>query len=377
MFGTLSSYILRNLLTTLTLVSIVLATIIFLTQSMKFLELVLSSGAASSTFWLLTLLVLPRFLEVILPISMAVSVIFIYVRMMSDNELAVLRSNGLSPLRLATPPLILATFLVVLLWLMTLWLTPESMRKVEFMQTKLKSEFSTVLFQEGVFNRFGNDITVFIRDRGPDGELRGLIVHDKRDRNPHPVTITARSGKVTTTADGKTQITVFDGSRQDFDPKTQILNRLDFERYKIDLPGSAAITDKWRDAYERTTPELLSPNLEDSRDADNLSQFRIELHRRILSPLLTFTFLFTVLPVLLLGTYGRQGSFKRVMGASLAVLLLQALYLTGLNITKKHEMAGLLSMYILIFAPILAGTLLMSRHGEALRSFIFYRRAAV
>ncbi len=372
MFSTISGYIVRNLITALILISIVLAAIVFLTQSLKFLELVIRAGAAGGTFWLLTLLALPRFLEIILPLSLAISAIFIYFRMMGDHELTILRASGFSPFRLAKPALSVACFLVLLLWVMTLWLTPQSMRKVQFMQHTLKAEFSNILFQEGIFNRFGNDITVFIRDRGPGGELRGLMIHDSRQRNPYPVIITAKSGQITTTEDGKIQVTVYEGSRQDYNPNSQILNRLDFDSYKIDMPSNAATGDHWRDASERTTMELLYPDMQNEQDVKNLGKFRIELQRRILSPLLTFSLLCLIFPILLLGPQGRQGLVKRVAMASLAILVLQALYLAGFNLARKNEIVGLSCMYALIFFPVFMGLTLISPWGEAIRRTLFF-----
>ncbi len=374
MFGTINGYIARNLVTALILIALVLAAIIFMTQSLKFLELVIRAGAAGTTFWLLTLLILPRFLEIILPLSLAIGTLFIYYRMMSDQELTVMRASGFSPLRLAKPALIIAGCLMMFLWVMTLWLTPQSMRKVEFMQQSLKTEFSNVLFEDGVFNRFGNDITFFIRDRGANGELRGLIIHDTREQNPNPVTITAKSGQITTTQDGKIQITVFEGSRQDYNPQTNILNRLDFERYKVDLPSSAQVKDRWRDANERTTGELLKPDLNDPEDIENLSTFRVELQRRLVSPVLTITFLCVIFPILLLGPQGRQGLIKKVSLASIALLLIQSLYLAGFNLARKNEILGLGCMYIFAFVPIAIGLFMMSSFGENLRRHMLFTR---
>ncbi len=372
MFTTINGYIARNLFTALILIGLVLVAIIFMTQSIKFLELVIRAGAAGGTFWLLTLLALPRFLEVILPISLGISAVFVYYRMMSDRELTVLRASGFSPMRLAGPALTLSAGLIVFLWIMTFWLTPQSMRKMEFMQSTLKAEFSNLLFQEGIFNRFGNDITFFIRDRAASGELRGLMIHDTRARNPHPVTVTAKSGRIETTQDGKIQIVVFEGSRQDYNPENKILNRLDFERYTIDLPSAIIKKDRWLEAGERTIWDLLTPDMSNEEDLKNLSSFRIELLRRALAPLISLSFLCMIFPIMLLGPQGRQGLVKRVTIAGISILILQSLFLAGLNFSRKHEIIGGVAMLICIFAPIAAGLFTMSTFGENLRRSLFF-----
>ena len=48
---------------------------------------------------------------------------------------------------------------------------------------QIKSQFSSLLFREGVFNPMGKGLTVYIRARGADGELHGLMIHDGRPQN--------------------------------------------------------------------------------------------------------------------------------------------------------------------------------------------------
>ena len=63
-------YVLRNLAMATGFIAVTLAAIVFLTQSLRFLELVIESGASGTSFWLLAFLALPRFLEIILPIAL-------------------------------------------------------------------------------------------------------------------------------------------------------------------------------------------------------------------------------------------------------------------------------------------------------------------
>src|SRR5688572_9401783 len=96
-------YIFRGLLIAAVFISITLIVVVFLSQSMQFLELVLDSSASGGSFWLLTLLAMPRFFEIIVPLAMMAATIFIYNRMTMDSELAAIRSAGYSPMDLARP----------------------------------------------------------------------------------------------------------------------------------------------------------------------------------------------------------------------------------------------------------------------------------
>jgi hypothetical protein len=101
-------YIFKNLFLATVFIAVTLAAVIFLTQSLRFLELVINSGASGGAFWMLTMLALPRFFEIILPIALMAGIIFTYNRMTADSELVVMRGLGLSPLQQAKPALVLA-----------------------------------------------------------------------------------------------------------------------------------------------------------------------------------------------------------------------------------------------------------------------------
>ena len=90
-------YLFRSILIATVFMTLTLATIIFLSQSLRFLELVIESGASSKMFWVLTFLALPRFFEVVVPIALMAATLFTYNRLTMDSELVVMRSAGYSP----------------------------------------------------------------------------------------------------------------------------------------------------------------------------------------------------------------------------------------------------------------------------------------
>ena len=81
-------YLLRHLLLATIFVAVSLAAVIMLTQSLRFLELIINSGASGLSFFTLNFLALPRFFEVILPIALMIATVFTYNRMSADSELA-------------------------------------------------------------------------------------------------------------------------------------------------------------------------------------------------------------------------------------------------------------------------------------------------
>lgn len=363
-------YVLKNLAISTLFIALTLAAVVFLTQSLRFLELVIESGASAASFWILTFLALPRFFEVILPLSMMAGTLFIYTRMTADSEMVVIRAAGFSPASLARPALALAMVVTVFLWFVTFWAAPKSLSAMYEMRQIIKSQFSALLFREGVFNQVGQGLTVYMRERQTDGELRGIMIHDSRDAAANPATILAKRGVLVAAPEGF-QVLVYDGSRQEFDLKKGILHRLNFERYAIDLPDSEPVRERWQEPSERTIFELISPNLSDQQDADNLRDFKLEIHRRIAAPLLALVYTLMSCAALLLGPVGRRGQGWRIAGAVVSVITLQGLFLAASSLARQTDW-GLLLMYALVFLPLSFMLFLLSDFSEAFRRRWFF-----
>jgi len=81
----LYAYILNQLLTATGLILSTLAIALWLTQSLRFLELAVNGGAGLSEFMTLVLFTLPKFLTVLLPIAAGIGVIFVYNKLLNDS----------------------------------------------------------------------------------------------------------------------------------------------------------------------------------------------------------------------------------------------------------------------------------------------------
>lgn len=359
-------YLLKNLAIATAFIAIVLILIIFLTQSLRFLEIVVNAGSSGSTFLFLTALALPRTFEIILPLSIMAATIFLYNKMTLDSELIAMRGVGHSSFDLARPAMMLGLIITILLWTVTLWVAPTSLARMNLMREELKAEISNFFFKEGVFNQVGKGLTVYIDKKSDNaGELAGLMIHDTRDKTKLPSTVLAKRGHIVSTNEGH-QVVVFDGSRQEFNPETGTFQKLRFDRYTIDLPESQAVRKRWAEPEERTIWQLLNPDPQNARDMENMRQFSVEIHRRIISPLLALVFPLIGLMALLLGPTDRRGQTKKIVLAFLGIILIQGLFLISYNLSKNSNF-GLVLMYFLTLGPITTCLLFLSGRTEALR----------
>ena len=126
-------YLFRTLALATIFIAVVLTLVIFLTQSLRFLEIVVNAGSSGGAFWILTCLALPRFFEVILPVSLMIATLFVYNKLTLDSELIAMRGMGHSPFDLGKPALALGVIITIILWGITMWGAPMSLSRMQQM----------------------------------------------------------------------------------------------------------------------------------------------------------------------------------------------------------------------------------------------------
>lgn len=359
--GTMRSidrYVLRQLFEATVFITIALAAIIWLTQSLRFVELIINRGLSLGSFLYLTALLLPSFLLVILPAALACAILFVYNKLIIDSELVVLRAAGLSQGALAGPALVMAGAVWLLCLALSLYLLPASFRQFKDLEHSIRNDYSAVFLREGVFNTLGEGFTVYIRQRESSGELLGLLVHDSRVPQ-RPITMMAERGAIIGMADGP-RVLLVQGNRQEVERDTGRLSLLYFDRYTLDLSQfTKALDQRWREPQERFIGELFEPNLADGNDAHYANNLRAEGHQRLASPLYAFVYALIAVAALLSGEFNRRGQSRRIMAAVAAVAFAQAAQLGLYNLAGKAPLVVALMYLNPLLAATAAGCVLM------------------
>ena len=331
--GQLHRYIFRQLVWWTIIVAVSLTCIVWLTQSLRFVEMIVNTGLSVTTFVTFTLLLLPSFLSLIGPIAVFAAVMFTYTKMLNDSEIVILRATGMSPLKIGRPALLLATLVMLLGYLNSIYLMPASFREFKDLQREFRSELSSLFLQEGVFNPVVDGITVFIRERSESGQLYGIIIHDERIPEK-PVTMMAEQGAIVSSDKGP-RVLMVNGNRQEVREDDGRLSLLYFDRYTFDLSAlNKTEIDLWREPRERFLHELFfSP--EEADKIYNYRELRMEGIFRLSSPLLYLAFTAIGLALLLGGDFNRRGQFLRILTAVCCVTAIQVVVLSIKNLGEK------------------------------------------
>ncbi|MFL2668651.1 MAG: LPS export ABC transporter permease LptF [Alphaproteobacteria bacterium] len=344
-------YIFRQLLVATILVATTLTCMVWLTQSLRFVEMIVNRGLSIPLFLNFTLLLLPTFFAYILPIAVFASVIFTYNRLIIDSELIVMRASGYSQFMIARPAIILATLVTLICFSITTYFLPASYREFKDLQISLRNSLPTILLQDGVFNTVMKGVTVYVRKNNDEGELSGIVIHDSRSPKS-PVTMMAERGVIISSQRGP-RVVMVNGNRQQVDPKDGHLSLLYFDRYSFDIGTTTKdpIT-RWREPRERFLTTLMNPSPKDSRDIRWYNKLIIEGHHRLSMPFFALAFTFVGLALLLGGSFNRRGQLWRVVSAVGIIIILETSHLGVKNLGEKATNLAFL-MYLIPILPII------------------------
>lgn len=347
----LGFYLMRQLAVAFLFAGIAVSFVVLFTQSFRLLSLVIDNSSTVWMFFQLMALSIPTFLPLVLPLGLGVAVIFIYNKLAVDSELVVMRAAGVSPLRQAQPAVILAFAVTLLCYLLTLWLTPLANRTLVAMQYKMRDSYAVLLSRPGNFNDITNGLTFYARERGAGGTLEGIFLHDVR-KPEVPTTIMAERGQVVEN-DGKPELVVFNGRRQEMNVATGQITQLAFDQYVLDIDSMrSAPGDRLPDPREQTVDELLHPNGEMLQLKTSRDHLLAELHQRLASPLLAFSYTLIGLAAMLAGEFNRRGMAKRILAAAIALIGVQAAMMSMNSVVARDIWLAFL-LYLVALIPAL------------------------
>jgi lipopolysaccharide export system permease protein len=344
----LFKYVLRQLAGPVGLFIFLLTSVIWLSQSLRLLDLVINRGQSAPTFFYLTLLMVPSLLVVVLPIAYFAGTLYGLHKLNADSELTVMSASGFSPGQLLAPVLVAAGAVMLATYACGLYLMPFCQRLMRDKEIDIRGDIGAAILNEGQFNTPSRGLTVFMRELTPDGELRGVLVHDERDRL-RPTTYLAESGVLAQTPAGARLImldgTIEQGTVQGacrhgptapttnnghlskctssgFAPPS--LSVLKFKRYVFDLDQfNGRRQDSELRTSERYMSELLWPASSRPLKLETRNAYFAEANNRLAAPLYCLVFALIAFAAVTLGRHARGAYALRLTGASIGAAALR------------------------------------------------------
>ena len=345
-------YHFRYYMSSTLIVLVSLLAIIWLNQTLRLLELVVSRGGSLIDFALLSILPLPLWLMLALPMAVFSSVIWVLQKLSSDREMVVMQAIGMSKPQLAFPAIIFGTVTSLFLILNSFYLLPWSFSGFKELQTEIRTSIPKVLIKDGEFIDLDAGLTIFIGEKRGPAEIGNVFIQDNRQPNKF-VTFTARAGSFGT-ENGRAVLELKNGQRTELSENGDASALLSFQSHMLDISRSTGQTTErlLLDTNEDTVWNLLNPgpDIPERYRNDRIA----EGHFRLVIPLLPLTL--TMVAVLGLGQ-ANAGRQRRTAGifttACIGLLIVIAAVLARSSIAEETRSWPIL--YMIILGPILFG----------------------
>lgn len=277
------SYLSRTLLTYFLTILLVIVLIVWLTQSLKFIELITGKGISFTDFIMVTGLLIPPMVYAILPVALFISIIALFSHLTTDRELVVLKSSGFSNFQIARPVLFVSVIVIIMHFFVSFYLLPKSYREFKALHEHFKNKLVSFLLEEGVFNTQSNNLTVYIDEKINNNFFKGIFIYNSTNKDK-PITIMSDSGHIIKTNEGP-KFVLYNGTHQEFNTKNHNVSLISFDKYEFGLqePDGNVATNRIYDSNELFINELWEYSRIESEKSNK--SYLVNFHQRVIWPL--------------------------------------------------------------------------------------------
>ena len=329
----LTAYITKQIFIGFLLISFSLLAMLWLTQSLRFVEMVTRQGLPVYLFAEMTSLLMPRIFNVLSPVALFVSVMFVYNRLIADRELVAMQSAGISPWKNASAALIMGIILSLFnIYVMNKGI-PDAEKKFRELEWQVKNNITQMIFREGEFTSLKNGITVFIDKHENDGSVSGIFVSDE-SKPGLKVTLTAEKGVLINSPTGP-RILFINGIRQELNKKTYQFTSLAFSRYSAEFNTAGNSKKRQETVREKNVFELLNSANDASLSPVDMRRNLVEGHRRIINPFYNLLFALLACVGLLTCSFNRRGQAKIIAVEVLLMIIINGMDMALTNLSGR------------------------------------------
>jgi lipopolysaccharide export system permease protein len=363
-------YMFRQAANAFLVILLTLTSVVWLATVLKELNLITSQGQGILLFLKMTLLSLPSLIALIAPNAVLMACLYTLDRMNGDSELIVMTAAGAPVWRIGAPLIALAGLVSFGILIANVFITPAATRELRTFITQVRADLISQVLQPGRFSSPENGLTFHIRDRSPNGELLGLLIHDERDPK-QVMSYLAERGRILSNDDGA-YLVMFDGYVQRLDTQStdKGVQIVAFDQNMLDLselaPDDAG--DKEFRPRERYISELINFGPDNKFYSAFRGQVRSELHERLSTPFYPLAFGFIVVALLAHARTTRESRWGQIVTAFVIAVALRVAGITANNLVTLNAWATPLVYLVPVGAILIAAYLAHVRMSPELRS---------
>jgi LPS export ABC transporter permease LptF/LPS export ABC transporter permease LptG len=354
----LTRYIFKEIFSHALLGLLVFTFVIFIRHVGRLLELVVRHSLEPKSILTLFILPVPGILVLTVPMAVLVGTLIGLSRMSADGEVIAARAAGIGLGQFIRPVMIVALAGWGLAMWMSLFLAPQSLRKLHRMEQEISTSELPYEIQPRVFVEQFPNLLLYLQDvTGSRSRWRGVFIADTTSRDAPKVTLAERGMLVNDRDARRLTLHLEQGTTHEIDPQHP-------ERYSVatftdtDLPipldrGEGTVAE-WRAPPALGLKELL----EETRDPAKRQAALVELHYRLALPIASLVLTLVGIP---LGLSTRKGG--KAVGVVLTILIVFVYYILmafGLGFAKQGRLNPAIGLWLANVAFAAAGALMLS-----------------
>jgi lipopolysaccharide export system permease protein len=228
-------YILKETLPIFFIGLLTFTVILLMDKILKLIELIVS-GINFFQILMLLFFISPSFLIFTIPMALLLGTLLSFGRLSGDSEIVAFKASGTSLYQLYLPISILSISAYLLTSFLVFYGLPWGNRG--FMSTLylMTQSKANIEIKERVFNDLFNGLVIYIDKVPIQGKrMEGVLICDKRAKEKVN-TIFAKEGFLTSHPESQEVVlTLLDGDMHRFDPKTNVYQRMKFDKYDLKL----------------------------------------------------------------------------------------------------------------------------------------------
>jgi len=291
----INSYFLIEYLRLFSIILFTLASVVWVVQSVNYLDLVVEDGHAFKIYFSYSFLSIPKSLTKLIPFTFFITLILTIIKFERDNELIVFWTSGLNKMDLVNNIFIIAIIFTILQWLMATTIAPQSLNYSRSLLKNSQLTFYESLIKEKKFNDTIKGFTIFIEKEDLNGNFQNVFIKDdtkvkfkkvfdefgnidleKSEKiRPNSSTIFAKSGYFSN-IDNSPYLVLINGTIQK-EKEDGNISSLDFDKTQINLDQYATKTITYPKIQESNTIFLIKNCYLNFKDSFKINYNRKQL----------------------------------------------------------------------------------------------------
>ncbi|MBV7393599.1 LPS export ABC transporter permease LptF [Mameliella sediminis] len=301
--------------------ALVLVAVYWVNKAVALFDRLISDGHSIPVVMEFTVLSLPAVIAQVLPLASFAAAVYVTNRLTSDSEMTVVQATGYSPWRLGRPVLLFGIIVALMMSVLTHLLVPKSLEQLRVREKALSGSVSARLLRDGVFLHPVKGVTFYIRDITPEGELRDVVLSDRRMTGRDVIYSSEKAYLLRD--DGGPKLVMLSGMAQTMDLETRRLSTTNFNDLVYDVSElvTAAPPTRRRLNYMSTAELITDPVASAAESKDRPGEALEEGHLRFQLALLVLIAPLIGYSALMVGGFSRFGVTRQIVFAIVLLVL--------------------------------------------------------